>query len=502
MSSSVGGSGGEAVVSPHRHSLLNSIPSASTAATPSTMMLLQHNKDAVIRLPPSRGRCDTGEYSKMSQTTTSSRHRRQRQFRFSQQSMELIIDGYSKQQQQSPAPPPIVTTKIRPSPFLDAPYSGSMPLATANSGDSSNGGAWNFPAITHNDSGYVSPLEDDDECDDDDHEYVSRRDYYSNGGEDEDWDYREMKAGFNSTQILGGIDTIGEDEDSLSPFAQLDRKVMKENDAAIHDGDNIRKQKRDFHQAGESPGADCIPTTPASIRLFPFVPTYLWKSPKLEETLLRRLENMQEGSSATRVVFSGWIAVSLGGDPDSFDQRHFRDPMQPLVSWHDLKYLCLTVNGTTGRASLVLCQPQHRPSGDSTVNEDENNDLTIQQYDLERDWMVQSREISSRVGRCIVVRRVFYQPKEQALVMSLFPVSLQPEFFADTEAGILISPTKFSKLRDHLFVPQPSHNSVGSGSGSGSTGFMNRAYAPDEQQDAVMHLMFSLGTSIKSSPLA
>ena len=399
--------------------------------------------------------------------------------------MELIVDGHSKeqnpqQQNQNLLPPPIVTTKIRNSPFL-APPTSMIPL---NGGEGSV--AWKFPAIHPNDSGYISPLEDDDDCEDGDlYEYGQ---HVSN-----------MAAEADAYGKI--VCPAGEDDDSVSPFAQLDRKVMKvETETAIHDCEKGRACHQKHHKECRSPAGGFTPTTPSSLRTIPFKPTYLCKSPSLEEKLLRQLMQQQGSAAAHRVIFSGWVAASIGGEQDSFEERRLRNQQQSLVSFHDLHYLCLTENNSTGCTSLVLCQSNHSCRGTDN-GEDDNYRLNMKAYSLERDWIVQTREVSARAGRCVVIRRALCQPDEQNHIMALLPVSLQPELFADIESGTLVSPTIFSKQRDQLFVPQSCHHSVGSGSGSGSTGFMHRAYAPDEQQDAVMHLMFSVGASIRSAPL-
>ena len=89
-------------------------------------------------------------------------------------------------------------------------------------------------------------------------------------------------------------------------------------------------------------------------------------------------------------------------------------------------------------------------------------------------WTCSSREISTRIGRCVVLNDRF-----QTTIAMLLPVSLENCFFS---GGELVSSKQFSLLHGHLFA-----------NGSG------KVYAPDEQHDAAMYVMFSLDSIIKEA---
>jgi hypothetical protein len=236
------------------------------------------------------------------------------------------------------------------------------------------------------DSGYVSALDDDQEDMDDYEAFWKKQDH--------------------------------EDDDSHSPFSQLERKVAKEQEDVQHLAapslPPIPKRQ---------PGAD---------------PVYLCKSERLDR------------SSKGRVILSGWIAASVG--ENSLEANLVSGSKLRLK---DIYYMRIIEEDE--HASLVL----HNSKGE-----------LAHLLHPELGWSCQPKEISSRVGRSVLLN-----DRSRSTVATLLPVSLNDCFFS---RGELVSSKKFSKLQSQLFA-----------NGSG------KVYAPDEQHDAAMFLMFSLDALIK-----
>jgi len=176
------------------------------------------------------------------------------------------------------------------------------------------------------------------------------------------------------------------------------------------------------------------------------VPTYLRKSVLFD--------NEARGS----LVASGWLAASIGGQ--SLEERFFSETTKGILGVRDIWYLQLIV-GRNGRARMDL-----RSSGGKVEHE----------IWLQRDWICESREISSRIGRYVNIR----SRSSLKTITSLLPVSLEDCFFSGEK---LLAAQQFAKVHDRMFV-----------AGKG------KVYAPDEQHDAAMYIMFSLDTLIKSYP--
>jgi hypothetical protein len=299
-----------------------------------------------------RARCDTGEYSKASTNTNNSRHRRLDQFTFSGDSIDRIWKGADEQS----VPPPIVMCQENRRPYREE----------------------------SEDSGYVSQLDDDDQ-------------------EDLD-DYRE----FLEKQIH-------EDDDSRSPFSQLERKTTKKQEEMQHLAAHPIQKRQ--------PDPD---------------PVYLCKSEKLDR------------SSKGRVILSGWIAASVGDN--SLEANLVSGSKLRLK---DIYYMRIVEEND--QASLVL----HNSKGE-----------VAHLLRPELGWSCQPKEISRRVGRSVLLNDPW-----RSTVATLLPVSLKDCFFS---RGDLVSSKQFSKLHSQLFA-----------SGSG------KVYAPDEQHDAAMFIMFSLDALIK-----
>jgi hypothetical protein len=421
---------------------------------------------------PNRARCDTGDVSKTSHTTNTSRHRRQGPHRFSQFSMERILDGTTNATttRTTTLPPKEVVLKNSDG----RPLRHSLPTSPGQQQKrplSLTALAMNRSMVSGEDSGYISPLEDED---DDEDKNVD-------GSQNRVWVGREVgyttnhPPFHNTNNNINNAQTtsVGEEDIACSPFAQLQQQQQrrKGEPGQVSDDDEDDNDVEDevVDAAPKTQRQQRPPATPRN----PFVPMYLRKSPLFEEQLSKQHHQQ------VRVIISGWIAVVLG-EKDSFEQRYQAQPKR-IVALPDLYYLRLVVDDSTGRASLNLYQP----AAGTTLS-----------YPLQPGWLVQSREVSSRHGRCVLVRQAGVGTTP-ALSLALLPVSTPDGLFAsptiaasgsNVDKGILVSQAVFAKRRQQLFVPKGGRSAY-------------RAYAPDEQQDAAMFLMFSLDAWIKNSPL-
>eukprot|EP00934_Nitzschia_sp_Nitz4_P008955 Nitzschia sp. Nitz4//scaffold19_size178191//47651//49416//NITZ4_001965-RA/size178191-augustus-gene-0.131-mRNA-1//-1//CDS//3329540643//8945//frame0 len=167
-----------------------------------------------------------------------------------------------------------------------------------------------------------------------------------------------------------------------------------------------------------------------------------------------RLDSMAEGT----VVVSGWVAASVGSD--KLTPRLFRGEQD--LEARDLHYLQIVDVTSTGVGARVFLY---------------SSQGNIQHaFPLQSDWMCQSSEITSRIGRCVTLKS---RSSPTSVIASILPVSLDDNFFNN---GTLVPPKKFAQMSDRLFV-----------SGKG------KVYAPDEQHDAAMFIMFSLDALIKNT---
>ena len=207
----------------------------------------------------------------------------------------------------------------------------------------------------------------------------------------------------------------GHEHDSHSPFSQLERKTEKE--------------QEEMQQLAASP----IPKRQSGPD-----PVYLCKSERLDR------------SSTGRVILSGWIAASVG---DNSLEANLVSGFKLRLK--DIYYMRIVEENE--QASLVF----HNSKGD-----------VAHLLRPELGWSCQPKEISSRVGRSILLN-----DPSRSTVATLLPVSLKDCFFS---RGELVSSKQFSKLHSQLFA-----------NGSG------KVYAPDEQHDAAMFIMFSLDALIK-----
>jgi hypothetical protein len=243
--------------------------------------------------------------------------------------------------------------------------------------------------------------------------------------DDHEHDHDPTGYGADWGIYLDGDKDDDDADNSYSPFAQLERKVAGE-----------RREKKELQRP---PKAARQKPKQKRLESVPVPPVYLRKSPALEQ--------YTEG----KLVLSGWIAVSFGND-----SLEARLQTGSKIKSSDIFYMHIV---ETQGHSCILCK---MPNGQV------EHSLTLQ-----REWMCISREMSGRIGRCVVLQ------SRQATIATFLPVSLDDSFFC---SGELVSSKQFSRMHDKLFV-----------SGKG------KVYAPDEQLDAAMFIMFSLDALIKSS---
>ncbi len=169
-------------------------------------------------------------------------------------------------------------------------------------------------------------------------------------------------------------------------------------------------------------------------------PVYLRKNPTLD--------NATEGS----LIVSGWVAVAL--DHSLEDRLRYGTKG---IEAKEILYLRI-VDAPEGARILL-----HSSSGSI------ENELLLQ-----REWICESREISNRIGRCVSIR----SRNSMTPIASFLPVSLDDSFFRGDE---LIPEQQFVKAHDRLYA-----------------GGKGKVYAPDEQHDAAMYILFSLDALIKN----
>lgn len=183
------------------------------------------------------------------------------------------------------------------------------------------------------------------------------------------------------------------------------------------------------------------PKRPARRSAAVMLPTYLRKSAGWDS------------EARGKLVVSGWLAASFG--VSTFEERFRSESKKCVLGVKDIFYLQIVEKD--GKARIYM-----RSSSGNMEHE-----IVVQ-----RDWKCETREISSRIGRYVSIL-------SRNSVVNLLPVSLEDAFFSDEK---LAQSQQFGKLHDRMFV-------CGKG----------KVYAPDEQHDAAMYIMFSLDSLIKNS---
>lgn len=269
-----------------------------------------------------------------------------------------------------------------------------------------------------NDSGYISALEDSED-------WGNNSDSYYDGDNDEDF-MEGIASNSRYSQIQQPKIATAETgrrrrTDDRPPSARRSRRNNKEG----------QKAQRPPAKKPSDNAAD--PTV---------VPVYMRKNSRLDI------------ATNDNLVVSGWVAFSLGST--LAERLQFESKR---IEAKNILYLRI-VDDVSGGARILL----HSSNGN-----------IVHELHLQRDWICESREISSRIGRCVNIRS---RSSPRTSIASLLPVSLDDAFFRGDE---LVSQQQFGPLHDRMFV-----------AGKG------KVYAPDEQHDAAMYMMFSLDALIKN----
>lgn len=229
------------------------------------------------------------------------------------------------------------------------------------------------------------------------------------------------------------------DDEDYSPYVQAHQRKSATEEKRRKAPRPPKASKRS-NRRGQRPPPKLPPASESTM-----TPVYLRKNPTLDQAT--------EGS----LIVSGWVAASLD---NSLEDR--------------LRY------GTKGieAKEILYLRILDAPNGAVILLHSSSGEIQ-HELPLQRDWICESREISSRVGRCVSIRfRNTTSP-----IANFLPVSLDDSFFRGDD---LISEPQFRKAQDRLFA-----------GGKGAKG-NGKVYAPDEQLDAAMFILFSLDALIKN----
>jgi hypothetical protein len=279
-----------------------------------------------------------------------------------------------------------------------------------------------------NDSGYISALEDSEDWG------THHNDSYYDGDNDDDF-MDDLESNSRPSQLGLGLQP--------QKMASADRR--RRNDERPPKASSAARRTRSRRNNKEVKNAQLPPPKKPSSNVGPpVVPVYLRKNPTLDNTT--------EGN----LVVSGWVAFSLG----SLLEKRLRYDSKRVES-KNILYLQIVDDEASGARMLL----------------NSSNGTLVHELHLQRDWMCESREISSRIGRYVNIRS---RQNPMSSIANLLPVSLDDAFFQGDDEEF-VSPRQFGQLHDRLFV-----------TGKG------KLYAPDDQHDAAMYIMFSLDALIKN----
>ena len=416
--------------------LLSTAPTPLMSNKPPTIS----NRSRSVGLPPlnpalsgtsntiNRQRTDTGDYTRNSTltgTTNTSRHRRQDgHFAFSSQSMSDIWKGGERDPSMPPPPPP-------PSYVSFQERTTTTTTTTQQDGPSAT---QRRQRLQSNDGVSLLGLNESIGG-----ESIGAFSWEVRGDDEEDNDNEYKNEPEDHTALYGDLlPDIDSDDDSGSPFAGLKRKPdhgSHHHDEGVGESQiNTSFTKTTANGAAMSNGDDAMSG-------------YLRKSPLLD------------GVTADRLVLSGWIVALVRDEverPNAAEENNADLLSTDYLGAKDVYYLRVVVS-SVDEAFVLL----HRSDG------------TIEHsFFIQRDWILESKEISSRIGRCVRVRTSATTDKS----LLLLPVSLESCFF--TSSGDIVSETRFSRLRDEMFVRPGS-------------------FAPEHQIDSVTFLMFSIDSLVK-----
>jgi hypothetical protein len=417
-----------------------------------TSLLLASQEPSFSR----RQRADTGEFTRTSGTTNTSRHRRKDPFTFSDRSITEIWHGNGGGERTdgqrgagempTPAPPPSYVT------FPHDPRWPENGIPNINFGPSPmaalrkrrDDGPGNDVVATGWTESFASSFDASEE--------------------------QRMYVGLAAPPA-----DVGEhgDENSGSPFAGLERKVevgklegLLPNPPSLispgndPSGDNncstlYSPHADQRHRQQQVPSPNGMEkriqhNDPAPLE--DFLTGYLRKNRKLD------------ASTKGQLILSGWVAILFGTSADNFRSMKQEEGGIYGLSSEDVYYLRVVV--VDGQPSLLL-------------NKSNNTGSFDQSYTIERDWVIESWEVARHIGRAIIIHRGASTTTTTMTTPSsllMLPIALTDCYF--TEAGVLISEERFHRLRDKLFA-RPND------------------FAPDEQLDSAMYLVFSIDSLVK-----
>eukprot|EP00977_Amphora_coffeiformis_P022838 scaffold11639_cov172-Amphora_coffeaeformis.AAC.15 len=170
------------------------------------------------------------------------------------------------------------------------------------------------------------------------------------------------------------------------------------------------------------------------------------------------------------LVFSGWVAISEG---DSMRNKlGMAEKNEVPIEHKDICYLQLVQEDA--KKYLKIHQ-----------SEDE-----IKIVPLSRSLQAQGQEVNGRAGRCVLLQDCW----TRRIQWTILPVSLPTYFFRE---GRLLSERNFAILQSAMFTPF--YNATTGTPEEWSEEFVARRYAPDEQHDAAMHILFCMDAALSAA---
>ena len=262
-----------------------------------------------------------------------------------------------------------------------------------------------------------------------------------------------------------------DEEDIVGYISPVDEEVHSPSRPAfqVMPADWMLKWAQDTDQPPPSPASRTSRTSEP-----PVVPTkdtvggpvYLPVSPALDKAAT---------ANGATLVFSGWVAMSEGDA-----MRHklgMAEGKEVPIERKDICYLQLVHNHAQSQYNLLI----HATASGETKT-----------VPLSRSLQAQSQEISGRAGRCVILQDAW----TRRVLWTILPVSL-PDFFFRQDK--VISERHFSLIQSSMFTPF--YNATMGIPQEWSEEYCTMRYAPDEQHDAAMHILFSLDAALSSAPL-
>jgi hypothetical protein len=171
-----------------------------------------------------------------------------------------------------------------------------------------------------------------------------------------------------------------------------------------------------------------------------------------------------------RLLISGWAAVSVS---DYLRTQLALADGKPQLKRGDIAYIQLW--NEDGEHMLKIYQEKY-----------------VKKIVLKPYMQVLSQEVCSRAGRCVILQDSY----TREVLCVILPVSLPDCFFH--EQGLVKAPF-FSLLAPAMFTPFYNATLGSISSLEWGQEYCQRRYAPDEQHDAAMHILFCLDGALRQS---